>query len=436
LEADRHAAVLATAAARREDAPVANAARFRLAVLGCLLLACDGGTPAASAVPEPGRSGGAGGGNQGSGGGGGTVAGTGGDSPGAEGGSGGAGGSAGGAPDAGAGDTPDSYLEPPPPDPTATVVQAFKDTHVFFLADNNQRKVDVDVDFPATGPWKAVTMKLALTCPAPRQCDFWDRWAYIGVVNGTERESPVTEIMRFATPFHLEATFNADVTALQPLLAGKKRLRVFIDTWVGPGSNQGTGWKVDVSFAFSPGKPARLPIAVLPLWDVASFETGNPAKPIDAAVPAKMVNIPAQAGAVELRAFITGHGQGNLQNCAEFCPKTHSFTVGGKTFDKRIWRDDCARNPLQPQPGSWQFNRAGWCPGALAEPWVADVSAAAAAGSAVSIGYTHEPYVNSCRPDSPTCAGCALKTGCMYDDGNHTAPNYVHSALLVVYARP
>jgi hypothetical protein len=33
------------------------------------------------------------------------------------------------------------------------------------------------------------------------------------------------------------------------------------------------------------------------------------------------------------------------------------------------------------------------------------------------------------------CAGCALRTGCAYDNGNHTNPFYVLSAALIVYAR-
>ncbi len=409
--------------------------------LAGLLVACDGAAPKSRIDAEPSGSGGTvGGGSGGKVGSSGGTSGTGGDSVGAGGGNvastGGNGGTASGGSADAASDGP-GYAEPPPPDPTATVVEAFKGTYVFFMGMNNQRKVDVEVDFPEKGPWKSVTMKLALTCPQPGGCDFWDRWAYLGVANGADPEAPVTEIMRFATPFRVQATFNADVTALQPLLAGKKRLRIFIDTWVGPGNAQGAGWKVDVSFAFSPGKPARQPIAVIPVWDVSDFEVGEPTKPVDAAVPARMVNIPAEAGAVELRSFITGHGQGNLQNCAEFCAKNHSFTVGGKTFEKRIWRDDCNRNPVQPQGGTWQYPRAGWCPGALAEPWVVDVSAGAPAGAPVKLTYAPEAWENTCRPTSPVCSGCAFRGGmCPYNDSSHTAPKYVHSALLVVYARP
>ena len=318
---------------------------------------------------------------------------------------------------------------------TMKVVDAFVNTPVYFKDGDNQRKIDADVAFPDRGPWKEVNLHIELRCPDGK-CDWWDRWAYIGVVNGETRESPVTEILRFATPFRVGASLSADVTALQPLLAGKKRLRVFIDTWVGPGHVNGNGWLVDASFTFVPGTPARLPIAVLPVFDVASFEAGNPLKPIATSVPPKQVQIPANAGAVELHSFITGHGQGNLDNCAEFCPKTHSYTFDGKrSFDKRIWRDDCLTTSVQPQGGTWMYPRAGWCPGAVAQPWVEDISSAVGAGAAVTIAYAPEPYENTCRPDSAMCVGCVRGGPCMYDDSQHTAPSYAQSALLVVYAR-
>ena len=131
-------------------------------------------------------------------------------------------------------------------------------------------------------------------------------------------------------------SWTVDVTALRPLLAGEVTLRVFVDTWVGPGHPQGAGWLVDASFEMKGGTPARLPVAVIPLWDEMRFDYGDPAKPVAAAVPPRQPAIPADASAVELRAIITGHGQGNLQNCAEFCRRTHSFRLGETSFDRLL----------------------------------------------------------------------------------------------------
>jgi len=349
---------------------------------------------------------------------------------------------------------PAEDAEPPPPDiapvtidaptvvapmgagPDATVM-AFTGTPVYWGGNmDNKRAVDAEVKFPAAGLlYKSVTLKLNLRCPASGGCDFWDRRAYLGVVRKTGDKETITEILRFMTPYRVTASWTADVTALRPLLSDTVTLRVFIDTWVGPTSNQGAGWLVDASFEMVGGMPDRVPIAVIPLWDETKFDYGDPAKPVEAAVVARSVSLPPGAGAVELRSFITGHGQGNLGNCAEFCRRTHAFTLDGKRLERLVWRDDCTTTAVPNQGGNWKPPRAGWCPGAPVLPWVADVSAMAQAGKPITIGYDVQPYVNSCRPDSPMCAGCVFRTPCAYDNGSHTLPFYVISAALIVYAK-
>ena len=173
--------------------------------------------------------------------------------------------------------------------------------------------------------------------------------------------------------------------------------------------------------------PERLPIAVVPLWDDMRFDYGDPAKPVAAAVTPRTPAIPAEAGKVELRAFITGHGQGNLENCAEFCRRTHAFSVGGMRFERLLWRDDCARTGAPGQAGNTRSPRAGWCPGADVLPWVVDVSAAAKPG--VTVSYEVRPYENTCRPDAPACS-CG---DCAFNNMGHTAPFYQFSAALIVY---
>jgi hypothetical protein len=326
-------------------------------------------------------------------------------------------------------------------------VQVFQATHVYFDPMDNQRIVYADLDLP-TGQWKTVSLQVHLGCPSGG-CDRYDRWGYIGVANGAGMNETDTEIARFATPFGGTVDWTTDVTALSPLLTGHKRLMVQIDTWVGPNRPPGAGWVVDAKLTFTPGTPDRVPIQVIPLWDVTKFDVGDPAQP--PAIPARMVAIPAEADAVEIRSFITGHGQGNLQNCGEFCPKMHTYTVGGMNFQKRIWRDDCAsfctlattpagqqycRESPTGQVASVRAPRANWCPGALVNVWSFDVTAAAKPGTMVNVAYAPEPYENTCRPGAPVCQGCAFNTPCAYDDGLHTAPNYLQSAVLVVYKRP
>jgi hypothetical protein len=68
-----------------------------------------------------------------------------------------------------------------------------------------------------------------------------------------------------------------------------------------------------------------------------------------------------------LKTRASGHGFGTGNNCAEFCYNTHSVQVNGDTqWSWEIMRE-CADNALYPQGGTWIYDRAGWCPGAVVD---------------------------------------------------------------------
>ncbi len=290
-------------------------------------------------------------------------------------------------------------------------------------------------DMPFT--YQRITLNLTLRCPAAASggCDAWDRLAYVGVVHGSGPQATVTEVLRFITPYGVGANWSVDVTSLRPLLAGTQTLRLYIDTHVFVGSPYGAGWLVDASFQFVGGTPARLPIAVVPVWDEMMVDYGDPKVPISTSVKPQTITLPPGATGAELRSFITGHGQGNLQNCAEFCQETHTFTVGTQMAQKLVWRTDCATTTVPNQKGNVNPSRAGWCPGATVVPWVQDVSSSIAGAQTITIGYGVSSYVNTCRPDSPMCTGCAFNTGCAYNGNDHTKPVYALSSALVIYGK-
>lgn len=313
----------------------------------------------------------------------------------------------------------------------ATVV-AFDATHVYFGAEN-RRTVDVPVSFPAAGlRYESVTLSFALGCPTGG-CDWWDRLGHLSIVTaGADTPAPEDdvelEVARFITPYRVAGSYQVDVTALQSVLAGDVTMRVFIDTWVGPGHANGAGWLVDASFDFVGGAPTADPFRVVPLWGPGSVVYGDPARPTAREVT---VDVPDGVVAAELFALVTGHGQGNAGNCAEFCSKQHTFDVGGTPITTTVWRDDCSTTATPGQQGTWMYPRAGWCPGAMVTPWTSPVDAPAA--GALTVTYDVEAYENTCRPDATECAGCTLGTGCDYDGGSHTEPRFEHSALLVLY---
>ncbi len=221
------------------------------------------------------------------------------------------------------------------------------------------------------------------------------------------------------------------MTDLRPLLQGEVTLRVFIDTWVGPGSPYGDGWLVNTTFALTGGIPEKRAIANVPVWSKQRITYGDPANTIASQIPAQMVDLP-EASSYALRTFITGHGQGNANNCAEFCPQDHTFTIAGAPQTRNVWRDDCETTGAPNQQGTWKFPRAGWCPGAVTHPWTLELTGVTAGGSA-EIAYSVSDYENTCRPDATTCIGCALGGSCEYNDSNHTEPNFQLSAMLIAY---
>jgi hypothetical protein len=163
------------------------------------------------------------------------------------------------APDEDAGDEPsapdaavmDSGADEPPPrmDGPNEERALFSGAHVFFTGSDNRRELDADVELPPDAyQYSDIQLTLSLRCPAGGGCDHWDRHGHLSIVldDGSERGREV-EILRFVTPYRLEMTTQLDVTELRPLLTGRVKARVFIDTWVGPGHAQGAGWLVDAT---------------------------------------------------------------------------------------------------------------------------------------------------------------------------------------------
>ncbi len=322
-------------------------------------------------------------------------------------------------------------------------ISAFVETPVHFTSSDNRRTVETTATFPSRGAFEAIALTLTLGCPSGK-CDAWDRAGTLGLVLDERGPGPeddlVVELARFMTPYGVGGTWTIDLTDLRPLLVGERKLRAFIDTWVGPGHAQGNGWLLTTSFALRGGKPAREPIFAVPLWQrgVDGVVVGDPKKPFDVAMKEMEITLPGPVTSVAVRTLVTGHGQGNAKNCAEFCKLTHTISLGAERPSAEIWRADCRATAVAGQKGNWTPSRAGWCPGADVLPWIvpfASVDPQALAGRApIRIGYGVSAYDNTCRPDSCTTSTCAFgQTTCTYDGGSHTEPSLRISSVLVAY---
>ena len=327
----------------------------------------------------------------------------------------------------------------PAPDPAQDVsVVAFDGEHMYWTSDaDSHREADIEVEFPGAGDgYSATILELGVRCP-DGGCDYWDRYGSIAIVqNPGSDDQRIVEIARFVTPYRVEGAWSIDVSHLRPLLTGTLTLRLTVDTWVGPGSepdfDQGAGWLVDARFDMTGGVASPRPVAVIPIYTRRSYVVGDPEQPVIDAVPAVEVDVPAGIDSASLVSLITGHGQGNAENCAEFCQDNHGYLLGGQTaIMETIWRTDCDNNPIADQIGNWSQSRAGWCPGADVLPWSADITDAATPGERMSIEYAVSPYENTCRPGAAECVGCSLFTSCEFDGSNHTEPHVRMSTVLV-----
>ena len=282
------------------------------------------------------------------------------------------------------------------------VVVVFAEEYIHYGAEN-RRSVDIEVTFPdATTSYSSLTGRFALSCPN-NSCDWWDRYGNFGIVldAGTEEEKFV-ELDRFITPYRVGMSWEADLTALRPLLTGAVTLRVFIDTWVTKGHEQGDGWLFDAEIDFVGGSaPSPQVVSVIPVWGHLSWSAGLPDSPVETQVVPQTVDLP-EAAAYTLRSFITGHGWNNAQNCAEFCEQDHFYTVAGEEFGREVWREDCSETVTDgTQQGTWQYSRAGWCPGAQVFPWDTAVTDWVKGGSSTEVSYRLNDFTWAGDGDQP-----------------------------------
>ncbi|SMF13877.1 peptide-N-glycosidase F-related protein [Pseudobacteriovorax antillogorgiicola] len=294
-------------------------------------------------------------------------------------------------------------------------VSIFTAEHVYFGNGQNKREVTQDVKLPSgSESYEQVILSVRTYCPNDR-CDWWDRKGALYVETD---EGQTVELMRFMTPYRVGARWNLDVTDLQPLLKGPKRFRVFIDTWVGPGHPQGDGWLVDATLKYTKGVPKDRPLAVLPLVSAKSIEYGNPSVET---LAGRVVEFSEEFSKAKIWTYVTGHGQGNTDNCAEFCQRRHTLSLGNWSTSRVIWRDNCRDTVTEgPQMGTWIYDRAGWCPGDKVNPWVETLPGSALGlGQETSFQWQPEAYTNHRRDD--------------YDNNGHTMPYYQISAFMVLF---
>lgn len=163
------------------------------------------------------------------------------------------------------------------------------------------------------------------------------------------------ELGRFITPYGINLTLGSDgwtwiydVTDFEPLLHGEVEL-------------EAGNWQelLDLKFVFIEGPEVREVKRIVNVWN-GDYALNT----FDQNVTAKTLVKEESEEGIKLRTTVTGHGFGfDNNNCGEFCYNTHSIAIDGDTQWSWEIMEDCDRNPLYPQGGTWIYARAGWCPG-------------------------------------------------------------------------
>jgi len=194
------------------------------------------------------------------------------------------------------------------------------------------------------------------------------------------------EIGRFITPYGKRLdlgadgfTWTVDVTDYAPLLQGEVELQAH------------NGYELlDLRFEFIPGEPAREVLAIENLWPGGNFRYDHLADNKELA-PLRLT-LREDAAGFAVRSRVSGHGHAGPRNCCEWDAKEHSILVNGMPrFAWTLWRD-CGFNPVHPQGGTWQFDRAGWCPGTFVHTELSELTPFVTPGEPIALDYQVEPY--------------------------------------------
>lgn len=271
------------------------------------------------------------------------------------------------------------------------------------------------------GSYQRIVAKLDMQCPQiDGGCDDWDRVAWI------EMQTPDgqwRELIRYTTAYGVPCQHELDVSDFSSWLQGEVPMRMFIDTW---GSG---GYDVTLDFEFIKGMPQYLYTGIIPLWN-GNFPFGDPAdlQPMDTL----RIETPAGAAALNLKVVTTGHGWGsnNTYNAAEFYNARHTLYVNETSFLHEPWMK-CNPNPdgCTGQRGTWQYNRAGWCPGAIAPGYNYNLAAQLQRPQLDLRFIMQEDYMDRCHPHNPDCVSGVTCSDCM-DTYN---PQYYIASYLIAY---
>lgn len=268
------------------------------------------------------------------------------------------------------------------------------------------------------GAYDSLHAELEVVCPTG-DCDPWDRKAWI---DAKGPDGNWVELIRYMTPYGVGCNHTIDLSDYIFMLEGNVEFRIFTDTWAG-------SWEYTLTLNYFEGTPDYKYGNVVSVYD-GNYALGDYAN----LQPFETFNYPLDENVekVKLNMLLSGHGwgQNNTNNAAEFYNITNKLYLNGDSINQTPW-NDCNPNPdgCTGQAGTWQYNRAGWCPGAITYPFEYDLTGYIS-DNEINIHYKYqENYVDLCHQNHPNVANVP---NCDPTAGEN--PYFVFGTSLLMYS--
>jgi hypothetical protein len=251
---------------------------------------------------------------------------------------------------------------------------------------------DTTATFPTGLRYRKIRLHYILdryACPGnPQYCGSWDYTTELYILPAG---ADTVEIARIITPYAtdwltkgIKHDYIVEVTDYAHLLTAQKSFRFRYEgySW---------GFNVTVKFEMIEGIPPMDPIEVKKIYN-GYFTYGNSNNPIENYLVPKTFTYAANSPRVFMKNLVSGHGSDNT-GCGEFCKKYYQLKLNGSMISQNtLWRADCGVNEVYPQTGTWVFERANWCPGAVVWPIYHDLSALTSPNTNFTVDVDMQPY--------------------------------------------
>ena len=276
---------------------------------------------------------------------------------------------------------------------TVTEIQIFDGSVVEQFTEGTLNLPNAD----AMAGFDTLEFDILMECPDRDQgefnnCGAWDYLGHVWLRDAADENW--LEMGRIITTYHRESRWLLDASwALAWLQEGGER-RIKYE-WAPSWNKQPTGITIKARLS-NQGKGAAAR-ALVPLFTGGGLNSSyNDREPA-------LFDVPEGTVKTKLVVITSGHGM-DTQNCAEFCPHSHHFTLGATTFDQSFPavgdQSGCAKTAgegtVPNQGGTWWFGRGGWCPGREVVPYIQDLTDLVTPGAQSSM--TYEAKINGRAP--------------------------------------